>query len=598
MNWRTKSVDQVQAEYDRSELKRSLGPMHLILLGIGCIIGAGIFVRTGNAAALHAGPAVMISFVIAGIVCAFAGLCYAELSSVLPVSGSAYTYSYTTVGEFAAWIMGSLLLLEYGLAASVVAVGWSGYAVSLLHDIGILIPAEYTEAMGKLVVAQATTFQLTDPLVSLNGLTAQIADGSVAQFLSASSAHLRGVFQGGLHMYDVVNAAPVGYALTNAIDLAMPHNVQAVLAAATGVLDPATGHVRMLAEGTIVNVPAGALVQLPAQSIVPVSAAHIVTSVLNLPAVGVVLAMMLLLIVGVSESATVNNVIVVIKVAVILAFILVGMFFVKSANWHPFIPEPTGLPGQFGWSGILRAATIVFFAYIGFEAVSTAGQEARNPRRDMPFGILGSLAICTVLYMATAAVLTGVISFTKLNVAAPVAAAVDTFGPQWGWLAKSIKIGAIAGLTSVILVLMFGQTRVFYTMSRDGLMPKVLARVHPRFKTPWINTLIVGVIVALAAAVFDINTLGDLTSVGTLAAFAMVCLSGMWLRRTRPDLPRAFRTPFYPLTPLLGIVSCLALITRVEANVLRFFAWFMLGAIVLYFLYGYWASPLGKRAPT
>jgi len=598
MNWRTKSVDQVQAEYDRSELKRSLGPMHLILLGIGCIIGAGIFVRTGNAAALHAGPAVMISFVIAGIVCAFAGLCYAELSSVLPVSGSAYTYSYTTVGEFAAWIMGSLLLLEYGLAASVVAVGWSGYAVSLLHDIGILIPAEYTEAMGKLVVAQATTFQLTDPLVSLNGLTAQIADGSVAQFLSASSAHLRGVFQGGLHMYDVVNAAPVGYALTNAIDLAMPHNVQAVLAAATGVLDPATGHVRMLAEGTIVNVPAGALVQLPAQSIVPVSAAHIVTSVLNLPAVGVVLAMMLLLIVGVSESATVNNVIVVIKVAVILAFILVGMFFVKSANWHPFIPEPTGLPGQFGWSGILRAATIVFFAYIGFEAVSTAGQEARNPRRDMPFGILGSLAICTVLYMATAAVLTGVISFTKLNVAAPVAAAVDTFGPQWGWLAKSIKIGAIAGLTSVILVLMFGQTRVFYTMSRDGLMPKVLARVHPRFKTPWINTLIVGVIVALAAAVFDINTLGDLTSVGTLAAFAMVCLSVMWLRRTRPDLPRAFRTPFYPLTPLLGIVSCLALITRVEANVLRFFAWFMLGAIVLYFLYGYWASPLGKRAPT
>jgi len=598
MNWRTKSVDQVQAEYDRSELKRSLGPTHLILLGIGCIIGAGIFVRTGNAAALHAGPAVMISFVIAGIVCAFAGLCYAELSSVLPVSGSAYTYSYTTVGEFAAWIMGSLLLLEYGLAASVVAVGWSGYAVSLLHDIGILIPAEYTEAMGKLVVAQATTFQLTDPLVSLNGLTAQIADGSVAQFLSASSAHLRGVFQGGLHMYDVVNAAPVGYALTNAIDLAMPHNVQAVLAAATGVLDPATGHVRMLAEGTIVNVPAGALVQLPAQSIVPVSAAHIVTSVLNLPAVGVVLAMMLLLIVGVSESATVNNVIVVIKVAVILAFILVGMFFVKSANWHPFIPEPTGLPGQFGWSGILRAATIVFFAYIGFEAVSTAGQEARNPRRDMPFGILGSLAICTVLYMATAAVLTGVISFTKLNVAAPVAAAVDTFGPQWGWLAKSIKIGAIAGLTSVILVLMFGQTRVFYTMSRDGLMPKVLARVHPRFKTPWINTLIVGVIVALAAAVFDINTLGDLTSVGTLAAFAMVCLSVMWLRRTRPDLPRAFRTPFYPLTPLLGIVSCLALITRVEANVLRFFAWFMLGAIVLYFLYGYWASPLGKRAPT
>jgi len=595
MNWRTKSVDQVQAEYDRSELKRSLGPMHLVLLGIGCIIGAGIFVRTGNAAALHAGPAVMLSFVIAGIVCAFAGLCYAELSSVLPVAGSAYTYSYTTVGEFAAWIMGSLLLLEYGLAASVVAVGWSGYAVSLLHDIGILIPAEYTQAMGKLVVSQLTTFQLTDPLVSLNGLTAQIADGSAAQFLSASNAHLTGVFQGGLHMYDVVNPATSGFALTNAIDIAMPQNGQAVLAAATSVIDPATGHVRMLAEGTLVNVPAGSVVQLPAGSVVSVAAAHIVASAFNLPAVVVVLAMMLLLVVGVSESATVNNIIVVIKVAVILAFILVGMFFVNTDNWHPFIPEATGKPGEFGWSGILRAATIVFFAYIGFEAVSTAGQEARNPRRDMPFGILGSLLICTVLYMATAAVLTGVISYTKLNVAAPVATAVDTFGPQWGWLAKSIKIGAIAGLTSVILVLMFGQTRVFYSMSRDGLMPKALAKVHPRFQTPWINTLIVGAAVALAAAIFDINTLGDLTSVGTLAAFAMVCLSVIWLRRTRPDLPRSFKTPFYPVTPILGILSCLALITRVEGNVLRFFGWFMLGAVLLYFLYGYWSSPMGKR---
>jgi APA family basic amino acid/polyamine antiporter len=244
----------------------------------------------------------------------------------------------------------------------------------------------------------------------------------------------------------------------------------------------------------------------------------------------------------------------------------------------------------------MRAATIVFFAYIGFEAVSTAGQEAKDPRRDMPFGILGSLVICTLLYMATSAVLTGVISYTKLNVAAPVAVAADTFGPQWGWLVKAIKIGAIAGLSSVILVLMFGQTRVFYTMSRDGLLPRALAKVHPRFLTPWINTLIVGVVVALAAAVFDINTLGDLTSIGTLAAFAIVCVAVMWLRRARPDLPRQFKVPFYPFTPILGILSCLFLITQVEPRVLHFFTWFLAGSVVVYFLYGYWASPMRERA--
>src|SRR5687767_8794213 len=250
-----KSVAQVQRETETSELKRSLGPWNLVFLGIGCIIGAGIFVRTGNAAALYAGPAVLLSFVIAGIVCAFAGLCYAELSSTLPVSGSAYTYSYTTIGEFAAWIMGSLLLLEYGLAASVVAVGWSGYAVSLLHDLGILIPAEYTEALGKLVISQATTFQVSNPLVSLNGLTAALSDGTVAQFLSGSSAHLSGVYEAGLNMYNVVNPAPSGFALVNAIDITMPQDGQAVLAAATSVLDPATAQVRVLAEGTVVNVP-------------------------------------------------------------------------------------------------------------------------------------------------------------------------------------------------------------------------------------------------------------------------------------------------------------------------------------------------------
>ena len=257
----------------------------------------------------------------------------------------------------------------------------------------------------------------------------------------------------------------------------------------------------------------------------------------------------MLLVLGVSESATVNNIIVAIKVTVILAFIAVGAFFVNPDNWHPFIPEPTGVENQFGIDGVIRAATIVFFAYIGFEAVSTAGQEAKNPRKDMPIGILGSLIICTVLYMLTAAVLTGVVSFTKLNVAAPVATAVDTFGPEWGWLAKCIKIGAIAGLSSVVLVLMFGQTRVFYSMSRDGLLPKTLAKVHPKFKTPWINTLIVGVLVSLAAAVFDINKLGDLTSVGTLVAFGLVCFSVIWLRAKRPDLPRHFKVWGYPVIP-------------------------------------------------
>ncbi|MCR6644702.1 MAG: amino acid permease [Terricaulis sp.] len=266
----------------------------------------------------------------------------------------------------------------------------------------------------------------------------------------------------------------------------------------------------------------------------------------------------------------------------------------NPANWQPFIPAPTGNPGEFGWDGVMRAATIVFFAYIGFEAVSTAAGEAKNPQKDMPMGILGSLVICTVLYMATSAVLTGVIPFTKLNVAAPVATAVNAFGPQWDWLAYSIKIGAIAGLTSVILVLLFGQTRVFYTMSKDGLLPKQLANVHKKFKTPWINTIVTGILVAAAAAVFDINTLGDLTSIGTLAAFAMVCIAVMWLRQTRPDLERGFKVPFYPVTPILGIISCVFLITRVGPREQLFFFYFLIGAVVLYFAYGIWNSKLGK----
>ncbi len=478
-----KSVAQVQRETQTSELKRSLGPWNLVFLGIGCIIGAGIFVRTGNAAALHAGPAVLISYVVAGVVCAFAGLCYAELSSTLPVSGSAYTYSYTTIGEFAAWVMGALLLLEYGLAASVVSVGWSGYMVSLLSDMGINVPA-----------------------------------------------HLTG---------------PAGYP-------------------------------KELADGTTIH------------------------TIFNLPAFLVCLALALLLVVGVSESARVNNIIVAIKVTVLVAFILVGGFIILknygafAHNWQPFIPEPTGEKGEFGWSGILRAASIVFFAYIGFEAVSTAAQEARDPKKDMPIGIIGSLVACTVIYILVSIVLTLIVNYRELNVPDPVAVAVDAFGPQWAWFAKTIKVGAIIGLTSVILVLMYGQTRIFYTMARDGLLPKVFSRVHPKFRTPWINTLVVGLAVAVAGGFFDINFLGDATSVGTLAAFGIVCLTVIWLRRTHPEIPRGYRVPFYPVLPALGILSCFALIFTVETRVLVFFGWYIIAAIVLYFVYGMHNSELAK----
>lgn len=485
-----KSVEQVQHETETSTLKRSLGPWNLVFLGVGCIIGAGIFVRTGNAAALHAGPAVLLSFLIAGIVCALAGLCYAELSSTLPVSGSAYTYSYTTVGEFAAWIMGGLLLLEYGLAASVVAVGWSGYVVSLLGDFGLVIPPELTGPYGHSLIR--------------DGVAVIGADGNP------------------------------------------------------------------------------------------------VTTLFNLPAFLICLALAALLIIGVSESAKVNNVIVAIKATVIVAFIIIcGWFVIQhfdtlKANWDPFIPPATGKEGEFGWGGIFRASSIVFFAYIGFEAVSTAGQESKNPKRDMPFGIIGSLLICTVLYILVSIVMTLIVNYKMLNVPDPVAVAVDALGPAWGWFAKTVKIGAIVGLTSVILVLMYGQTRIFYTMARDGLLPKVFSKVHPKFQTPWINTILVGLLTAVSAAFFDINTLGDMTSVGTLAAFGMVCMAVIWLRKTHPDIPRGFNVPLYPVLPALGIVACFALIFTVETRVLVFFGWYLLAAVVLYFIYGIRNSRLQK----
>ena len=323
----------------------------------------------------------------------------------------------------------------------------------------------------------------------------------------------------------------------------------------------------------------------------------------NLPAFLVCAILAMLLIVGVSESAKVNNVIVAVKVTVLTAFIVVGGAIILAnmdqfaPNWQPFIPENTGKDGEFGWSGIIRAASIVFFAYIGFEAVSTAGQEAKNPEKDMPFGIIGSLIACTVIYILVSIVMTLIVPYNQLNVPDPVAVAVDAFGPQWAWFASTIKVGAIIGLTSVILVLMYGQTRIFYTMARDGLLPKVFARVHPRFRTPWVNTIVVGLLTASAAAFFDINTLGDMTSVGTLAAFGIVCMAVMWLRRTHPNIPRGFHVPLYPILPIAGVISCFALIFTVETRVLVFFAWYAIGAIVLYFLYGMHNSRLAKGLP-
>lgn len=475
-----KSIASIQDECGKVELKRTLSALNLVSLGIGCIIGAGIFVMTGQAAAQYAGPAILLSFVLAGLCCAFAALCYAELASVLPVCGSAYTYAYASLGEVFAWVMGWLLLLEYGVAGSTVAVGWSGYVVSFLKDFGIVIPAQWAAATGQMVT---------------------LADGSTASAL------------------------------------------------------------------------------------------------FNLPAFLGVAAVTALLVVGVKESANFNNLIVVIKGSVIVIFIAVGLFYVNPDNWHPFIPENTGTDGEFGWSGILRGAGVVFFAYVGFEAVSTAAQEAKNPQRDIPIGILGSLVVCTILYMLVALVLTGIMPYSTLNVPDPIAVAVDQIG--LGWLAFIVKIGAIAGLSSVMLVLLYGQTRIFYTMARDGLMPSVFAHVHPKFQTPWVNTLLVGAIVALVAGMTPIEVLGDLVSLGTLLAFAIICFSVMYLRKTEPNLPRPFRVPASPLVPVLGILSCGYLMWGLRGiftnpGVLAYFA---LG-VVIYVAYGWRHSHLrkGERA--
>ncbi len=425
---------------------------------------------TGPVAANYAGPAIIISLVICAIACAFAGLCYAEFASLIPVSGSAYTYAYATLGKLFAWIIGWDLILEYLFGAASVAVGWSGYVVSFLNDFGISFPAYLT-------------------------------------------------------------SAPFAY-------------------------DPKTG---LMLTGAIIN----------------------------LPAILVVLTFTLLLIIGIKESASFNNFIVIIKVTVIVLFIGFGIFFVKMDNLTPFIPDNTGHFGEFGWTGILRGAGVIFFAFIGFDVVSTAAQEVKNPKRDMPIGILSSLAIVTVLYILVAFVLTGVVKYTSLrDVPDSIAVGINALGDGFFWLRPIIKLGAIAGLTSVVLVLLYGQSRIFYTMAKDGMLPGIFATVHPRFRTPFITTLLIGAAAMIISGIFPIGFLGEMVSIGTLLAFVIVCVSVMVLRYTRPKLHRPFKTPFMPFVPIMGtLVALVQMVSLPRDTWLRLLIWMFIGFII-YAIYG------------
>ncbi|MES2524110.1 MAG: amino acid permease [Gemmatimonadota bacterium] len=481
-------------------LKRSLGALNLTLLGIGAIIGAGIFVLTGSAAAQYAGPAVVYSFIIAGFGCLFAGLCYAEFASMIPIAGSAYTYGYATLGELVAWIIGWDLILEYLFAASTVAVGWSGYFVAFLGQLGVHLPPQLASAPMDM---QGTS--LVRAGLCVDNVTGQIMQAG-GQAISAAKCDL-----------------------------------------------------------SVGTVQAG---------------------ILNIPAMLLVLALTALLVVGMSESAKLNNAIVAIKVTIVLLVIGFGFQYVNSENWTPFMPVNTGTFGEFGISGVIRAAAVVFFAYIGFDAVSTAAQEAKNPQKDLPIGILGSLAICTVLYILMAFVMTGLAKYTELNVPHPVFVAIEKAGPALAWLGYLVNIGAIAGLASVVLVMLMGQPRIFFAMSRDGLLPPLFGKVHPRFQTPYVATIITGLVAAVIAGTFPIGLLGELVSIGTLLAFVIVCGGIIVLRRNRPELPRPFRTPMVPLVPILGIIVCMGMMAFLPLDTwLRLAVWMALG-LAIYFFYG------------
>lgn len=493
-----KPLDQVLYEAQdegQHTLKRVLGPINLVSLGIGAIIGAGIFVLTGAAAAKYAGPAIVLSFVLAGFACVFAGLCYAEFASLIPIAGSAYTYGYATLGEIFAWIIGWDLILEYAFGAATVASGWSGYVLSFLQDFGIRIPPQLASAHGTMLV------------------------------------YYKGHWE---HLHRVKDS-------------------------------------------------------LEAAGIKPESLQHMTAS-FNLVAFFAIMLVTTILVIGIKESANVNSAIVIVKVSIVLMFIGIAAAYalkhpsVVAANWHPFIPPNTGKFGSYGWSGIARGAAVIFFAYIGFDAVSTAAQEARNPRKDMPIGILGSLVICTILYILVSGLLTGIVHYTQLNVSDPVAVGIDITGVRWG--SFLVKVGAIFGLGTVMLVMLLGQSRVFFSMSRDGLLPQWAGAVHPRFRTPWISQIFVGLFVAVFAALIPIDILGELVSIGTLLAFVIVS-AGVWvLRRARPDLPRPFRTPWVPVVPILAIlVSGLLMASLPFDTWLRLIIWLVIG-LVIYFSYG------------
>jgi APA family basic amino acid/polyamine antiporter len=477
-------------ETGEHSLKRALGPLNLVSLGIGAIIGAGIFVLTGQAAADNAGPAIMLSFVLAGVACAFAGLCYAEFASLIPIAGSAYTYGYATLGEIFAWIIGWDLVLEYAFGAATVAAGWSGYFVSFLQDRGIHIPPEFIGTYGQ------------------------------------------------------------KFALY---------------------------HGRWMDVATL---PTG----------VTTAGLEVRSALFNLVAFLIIALVTTVLVIGIKESANLNTAIVIVKLGIVVLFIVIAAGYLlkhpglASMNWHPFIPPNTGEYGKFGVSGIATGAAVVFFAYIGFDAVSTAAQEAKNPQKDMPIGILGSLVICTVLYILVSGLLTAMVNYTKLSVPDPVAVGIDVTGITWG--SFLVKIGAIFGLGTVMLVMLLGQSRVFYSMSRDGLLWSWASAIHPKFRTPWISNIVMGLFVAIFGAVIPISDLSTLVSIGTLLAFVIVC-AGVWILRVRrPELERPFKTPWVPVVPILGMLISLYLMASLPAKTwYRLIIWLILG-IIIYFTYG------------
>jgi len=489
----TKSLDVLMKEAsDTGEhsLKRALGPVNLVTLGIGAIIGAGIFVLTGSAAALYAGPAIMLSYVLAGLGCVFAGLCYAEFASMIPIAVSAYTYGYATLGEIVAWIIGWDLILEYAFGAATVASGWSSTLVAFLQDYGISLPP-------------------------------QICDVPGAKWVQ---------FDG--------RWAPV----------------------------------------TALNLTPEQLIGLPQA-----------TAKFNLIAFLAIVAVTIILIIGIKESANFNTGIVFVKLIAVLTFIAVAIPFVLKhpgvahTNWHVFLPPNQGTYGAYGWSGVMRGAAVVFFAYIGFDAVSTAAQEARNPQKDMPIGILGSLVICTILYIIVSGLLTATVHYSRLNIGAPVSLAIHETGVKWG--SYVVNAGALAGLSTVMLVMLLGQSRVFYSMAHDGLLWKWAGDIHPRFRTPWKSTAVVGLGAALFGSLVPIGSLGQMVSIGTLLAFVIVCAAVMILRVRRPDLKRPFRTPFVPVVPILGILVSLGLMASLNGITwVRLIVWLVIG-MVIYFTY-------------